>query len=261
MKFSFILVILLPAICFSQQPVKPTLPNNTNTLSIDILNADLPMITGMIKNINEQIKGLKDELVVLRNQQTAIAGGKQKMQFEINQLESKTNRTQEETARLAQSKNEIKNIEVKIETMNQQIGEISESISRLEVDLQLMEEKLKELESKDKNQHKKEEQQLNNLKNDPVRLYARVKTIYDSLSIAERAKLNATQNKTLSYYNNLYNSNINFKSSVSKEIKTNFLNTGVVDAKENTMVMKDSNSLMLTRLKDYLDMLGAIERK
>jgi septal ring factor EnvC (AmiA/AmiB activator) len=261
MKNAFILALLVPVICFSQQPVKPLAQSDINMLNVDMINADISSIREKIKNTNEQMQGLKDELTGLRTQQNALAGQKQRLQFEVNQLEHKTNRSVDETAQLQQSKNQIKNINLLIDKGNQQIKEISDSIALLEVDLQIMEEKLKELEQQQSNLEKKEQQAKKDANKDPVKLFAQAKLIYDSLSGTERSKLNASQINTYSYYNDLYNSNINFKSSVTKEIKTNLLIPGNEIVKENSSGIQDNNSALVSRLKESLDLLAKLEHK
>ncbi|MGZ8538635.1 MAG: hypothetical protein ACXWV9_10255, partial [Flavisolibacter sp.] len=97
--------------------------------------------------------------------------------------------------------------------------------------------------------------------NDPVRLYARVQIFLDSLPASEKAKLNATENKTLGYFGNLYNSNANFQAAVSKESKINFLTASTEDAKDRYDLQKTNYSEMLMKLKSYLQMLAALEGK
>jgi chromosome segregation ATPase len=256
---SLILLMCLPVYMLAQEPVRPvSQPVNLSSVDISALTKDVSALASQIKALSDVIKSARAQIQVYKAE-------RDKLQSDLAAKKKERSEMDGGSAAANQLDRQIKDLETKIADLDKKITAQQEFITRQQAEISKLEDAIDKLQGKvDELQSRDAKTESNKAKNEAAPTYAKVKALIDALPAAEKAKLTASQLKTLNYYQNLHEKDAVFKTGVLAarlEAQREELDIMSQEKKDRVESSSEMMKAMMEMIRKYLETLAAMQSK
>ena len=252
-----ILLICLPVAVFAQQPVKPVIS------SVNYDGTDIASLSKNIADLSTQIKHIAGNIAAARAQLQLLRDQVAKMNADLSARKKTRSGLDNGTTAANQLDKEIKDLEVKINELNKKITAQQEFIESQHAEITKLRSAIDKLQGKiNEAQARDSKSESNKTKKEAAASYTKLKILLDSLPAAQKAKLTAAENKTLSFYQDLYEKDMVFKTaslSARLDAQKDELQSIAEDKKDKIQASEDAMRAIMEMIRQYLERLAAMQ--